>query len=119
MSILIDQCVPRKYLRILIEWGYQTSLVQQHIRADSPDPDVIKLAQTLDAVLLTVDLDFANIIDYPPQYYGGIVVMKYEIANDLPVTATLKQVLADLHRDKLRRILVIVDANRYRIRRGE
>ena len=114
--ILLDNCVPRRYLRLLRGWGYDAALLSDHIPADAPDPDVIALAGQLDAVLLTVDLDFANILDYPPENYGGIAVMRYQIADENALDETLKSALADLYRDGLRAVLVIVSPGRYRVR---
>lgn len=51
MKILLDQCVPRRYLRLLQEWGYDASLLATHIPPNSPDPDVISVATDIDAVL--------------------------------------------------------------------
>jgi predicted nuclease of predicted toxin-antitoxin system len=118
MSILVDQCVPRKFLRELRSWGYDASPVSEHIKADSPDTAVIALAQQLDAVLLTVDLDFSNIFDYPPANFAGIMVMRYEIQDEVALMATLRQALLDLYRDDLRSSLVIIEAKRYRVRRS-
>ncbi len=114
--ILLDHCVPRRYLSLVRDWGYQTSLITDHIPADSPDADVIALAKRLDAVLLTVDLDFANILDYPPAGYGGIVVLRYHIQDEAELDTTLQFALADLYRDDLRGVLVIVSTGRYRVR---
>jgi predicted nuclease of predicted toxin-antitoxin system len=118
MSILIDHCVPQKFLRLLQTWGYNASLLTEHIAADSTDADVIALAQNLDAVLLTADLDFANILNYPPGSYAGIIVMRYDAAEEMALTHTLQQALEVLYRDSLRNILVIIEPTRYRIRRG-
>lgn len=117
MSILIDHCVPRKYLRLLKSWGYDATILSQHIPADSDDPDVLKLAQTLDAILLTVDLDFSNILNYPPHNHAGIIVMRYEAKDERGLTRTLRTALHDLYRDDLRGALVIVEPRRYRVRR--
>lgn len=114
--ILLDHCVPRRYLRLLGEWGYDATLMSEHISADAPDVEVIALAHRLDAVLFTVDLDFANILDYPPADYGGIIVLRYEIEREVELDATLKSAMSDLYRDDLRRTLVIVAPGRYRIR---
>lgn len=38
--IVLDNCVPRRYLRLLGEWGYTAVLVSDHIAADAPDPEV-------------------------------------------------------------------------------
>ena len=75
MSLLLDHNIPRKYTRLLQEWGYESSFLDEHTAADADDADVIALAQKLDAVLLTADLDFANILDYPPADYAGIIVL--------------------------------------------
>ncbi len=117
MSILLDHCVPRKYLRLLQSWGYNAMLLTEHVAPDAADVDVIALAQTLDAVLLTVDLDFANILNYPPDDFAGIVVMRYEASNEDFLAASLQQALTDLYRDPLRGVLVIIEPLRYRIRR--
>ncbi len=114
--ILLDHCVPRRYLGLLQAWGYDANAMTDHIPADAPDSDVIALAAELDAVLLTVDLDFANILDYPPADYGGIVVMRYDAADEAAVDATLQTALADLYRDDLKGVLVIVSPTRYRVR---
>ena len=118
MSILVDHCVPRKFLREIQLWSYHASAVSQHIAPDSSDTDVIALAQQLDAVLLTVDLDFANIFDYPPENYAGIIVMRYEVQDEATLMATLRQALTDLYRDDLRGTLLIVEPKRYRVRRS-
>lgn len=114
--IVLDHCVPRRYLRLLHEWGYDASLMIEHLPSDSSDIDVIGLTTTLDAVLLTVDLDFANILDYPPADYRGIVVMRYQVENETDVDTALKLALTDLYRDGLRGVLVIVSPGRYRVR---
>lgn len=114
--IVLDNCVPHRYLRLLRQWGYDTALVSDHIAADTPDTEVIALAKRLDAVLLTVDLDFANILHYPPANYGGIIVIRYQPQTEAELDATLKMALADLYRDDLRGSLVIILPQRYRVR---
>jgi hypothetical protein len=65
--ILLDHCTPRRYLRLVQAWGYEADITINHIPQDANDTEVIALAQKLDAVLLTIDLDFSNILDYPPE----------------------------------------------------
>ncbi len=118
MSILLDHNVPAKFVRLLNDWGYEASRLTEHLDADAADVDVIALAQTLGAVLLTIDLDFANLLDYPPADYAGILVMRYQAAREDAVIATLRQALNDLYRDDLRGMLVIIEPTRYRIRKS-
>lgn len=116
MTILLDHCVPRRYLKLLHQWGYQAELTIAHIAPDAKDVDVIALAIKLDAALLTIDLDFANILNYPPANYAGLVVMRYEVKDESIIDTTLKTALDDLYREALRGTLVIISSGRYRVR---
>ncbi|MCI0709076.1 MAG: DUF5615 family PIN-like protein [Chloroflexi bacterium] len=97
--------------------GYAATLLSSHIASDSADIDVIALATKLDAALLTVDLDFANILDYPPKQYAGIIVLRYAVQEETILDTTLKSALDDMYRDDLRNKLVIISAGNYRVRR--
>jgi predicted nuclease of predicted toxin-antitoxin system len=57
MIILLDECVPRRYLRLLEEWGHQAEAASAHVAADASDGEVIALATKLDATLLTIVSD--------------------------------------------------------------
>lgn len=114
--ILLDHCMPRRYQRLLSEWGYPVALLTEHLPADAPDSDVLQTAQQLDAVVLTVDLDFANIIDYPPKQYAGIVVLRYQARDQDALDQTLKTAFSDLYQDDMRGTLIVVSPRRYRVR---
>jgi predicted nuclease of predicted toxin-antitoxin system len=116
MTILLDHCTPRKFLGLLQTWGYKVVLTQAHISVDASDVQVIRLAQELDAVLLTVDMDFANIVNYPPQNYCGIIVIRYGADVDTITTKTLKTVLEEMYHDKLRGCLVVIKEDQYKVR---
>lgn len=65
----------------------------------------------------TIDLDFSNILDYPPKDYEGIVVLRYKITDEADIDTMLKTALEDLSREDLRGVLLIVSPSRYRLRR--
>ena len=44
--------------------------------AESPDSIVIAKAQEIDAILLPMNGDFADIVTYPPKNYEGIVALQ-------------------------------------------
>jgi predicted nuclease of predicted toxin-antitoxin system len=117
MTLLLDHCVPRRYQRILREWGYVCTLVTDYIAADATDLEVIALAQKLDAVLVTIDLDFANILNYPPGNYNGIIVIRHNAGDEAELDKTLWQALTDLYQDELRGTLIVIAPYRYRLRR--
>ena len=51
-------------------------LLRDHLPTDAPDPMVIAKAQELDAILLSLNGDFADIVAYPPAKFGGIIAMQ-------------------------------------------
>ena len=114
--ILLDNCVPRRYLRLLREWGYDAIELRTLQPEDTPDPQVIAEAQRLKAVLLTVDLDFANVLNYPPNHYGGIVVMRYDASQEGEIDATLRIALEE--QPNLTGVLLIISPGKYRVRKG-
>jgi predicted nuclease of predicted toxin-antitoxin system len=115
MSILLDNCTPDDYRQLLNSWGYQASFLRQHIAPSSSDPNVLKTATQLDAVLLSVDKDFLNIKTFPPQNYQGIIVIRDKHGARQAIAAKLRDALQALYRDKLRGVLVIVEADGYSI----
>ena len=54
---------------------------------ESPDENVIAKAQEIDAILLSMNGDFADIVTYPPKDYTGIVAL--QIRNDPEVLELL------------------------------
>lgn len=47
-----------------------------YIPKDSPDTAVISKAQELDAILISLNGDFADIVAYPPAEYKGIIALQ-------------------------------------------
>ena len=76
------------------------------------------MAQELDTVILTVDRDFGNILQYPPHEYVGIVVIHDEVRARTAVAQQLKQALVELYRDGLRGVLLVIEPDGYRVRRS-
>ncbi len=116
MTILIDHCVFPRYKRLLESWGYEARLLHEVIQTDAADPDVLETALQLDAILLTFDMDFSNIVTYPPHDYQGIIVIRYQAEDEAESEHTLKSVLKSYYRNNLRRILIVITRDRYRIR---
>ena len=88
-------------------------------RADSPDSVVIATAQKAEAILVSLNGDFADIVTYPPQGYIGIIALQERdhpeviplILNRLTEYLNLNPEMSH-YRGKL----FIVDAGRIRIR---
>lgn len=93
--------------------------LKNHLKVESPDSGVIVKAQELDAILLSLSSDFADIVAYPPIQFKGIVALL--ILNHPEITFRLMERLTrhlDLHprMDDYRGQLIVVEADRIRVR---
>ena len=76
LRLYIDQCVPRSVSNSLHDAGHTVELLRHHLPINAKDPDVIASAQSLNALLITLNGDFADIINYPPASFGGIIALQ-------------------------------------------
>src|SRR5687767_5433008 len=68
--------MPRSTARVLHEAGYEATDVRDIGRAGHKDPEIFARAQAIDAVLVTADLGFANLLLFPLGSHAGIVVTR-------------------------------------------
>jgi predicted nuclease of predicted toxin-antitoxin system len=61
---------------MLQQAGHEVVRLRDYISPDSSDQLVISKAQELDAILLSLNRDFADIVTYPPGRYKGIVALQ-------------------------------------------
>lgn len=81
----------------------------------APDPDVLKAAVGEDRVLVTMDLAFGNVLMYPPERTGGILVIHAPGRASLPLLRVLvRQALTALAKEKIRGRLWIFEPGRIR-----
>jgi len=76
LTLFADHCVPGSVIQVLREAGHNVLRLRDYIPADSPDQLVISKAQELDAILLSLNGDFADIVTYPPARYKGIIALQ-------------------------------------------
>jgi predicted nuclease of predicted toxin-antitoxin system len=116
LKLFSDQCVPAEISEILARAGHKVTLLRHTLPIKSPDADVIAKAQTLGAILVSLNGDFADIVDYPPSSYVGIVAI--QLKNHPETIPTLMTRLIDFlnanpfYHGKL----IIVEPHRIRIR---
>ncbi len=117
-TFLVDEDMPRSTARVLREAGYKAEDVRDVGLRGRDDQDVFAYAQTQDAVLVTADKGFGNVLRFPPGAHAGIVVLR--VPDQLPthrINEALLKTLADLEGEDLKGVLVVVVVGRTRIRR--
>jgi predicted nuclease of predicted toxin-antitoxin system len=114
-----DQCVPREITDTLTNQGCAVVLLRDALPVRTPDPTVIAQAQQLDAILVSLNGDFADIVAYPPAAYGGIIAIQlHNHPETIPsLMGRLCAFLAENPNQAFYRgMLVIVEPHRIRIR---
>ena len=82
MHFLVEASMPRTTAPLVQSRGHQATDVRDVGLSSAPDQDIAAYAQARQMAILSRDFDFADIRNYPPDQYAGIVVI------DLPCTAT-------------------------------
>ncbi len=76
LRFFADHCVPNFIIKSLKDLGYEVFQLKEYLLTDSPDHLVIEKAQELNSILLSLNADFTNIINYPPANYKGIIALQ-------------------------------------------
>lgn len=74
MRFKTDENLPAEIVTLLCDHGHDAISVVEQQLAGAPDNVVAKVCQSEQRVLVTLDLDFADIRAYPPDEYSGIIV---------------------------------------------
>ena len=99
--------------------GHAVELLRNHMPINARDPDVIARAQNLDAVLVSLNGDFADIINYPPAKFGGIIALQVKShPESLPAIVMRLLTYFGEHpdRDHYFGKLLLIEAHRIRIK---
>jgi predicted nuclease of predicted toxin-antitoxin system len=92
LRFFADHCVSNSVVATLRDAGHEVLLLNEHIACDSDDPVVLAKAQELEAVLVSLDGDFADIVVYPPSAYLGIIALQVKNHPEV-IPALLRRVL--------------------------
>lgn len=118
MRFLVDADLPRGTAPLIVAFGHEAIDVRDIGLGSADDPDIAAHAKAEGLCLITGDFGFADIRNYPPADYFGIVVL------ELPRDATAKTILALVEGflqqpavlNRLPSRLAIVAAGRIRLR---
>ena len=79
------------------------------------DHDIADMCRSENRVLLSLDLDFSNILMFPPENYLGLVVLRLRKKGRAAVRHVVTRVMDHLNKEPLAGRLWIVDEHRIRI----
>ncbi len=118
MKFKIDENLPAEAADTLKNAGFDAHTVGDETLSGADDETVASTSRSEGRILVTLDLDFANIRAYPPGEHAGIVVLRVKHQDKSTVLAHLRRLATALaYRDPTGE-LWILDANRVRFRQG-
>jgi predicted nuclease of predicted toxin-antitoxin system len=117
IRFLVDEDLPRSLVRALKDAGFAAEHVLDVDLRGRPDRDVLDGAIARGAVLVSADVGFANLLDFPLGSHQGIVVVRFpnEASNQL-LNRTVVGSLREFVADDLAGSLVIIEPRRVRMR---
>ena len=119
LRLFTDHCISNFIIQEFLKAGHEVFRLKDHIPVESSDSTVISAAQDLDSILVSLNGDFADVLNYPPSKYKGIVAL--QVRNHPEIISQLMKRLINylnLHPDaqSYRGMLIVVEVHRIRFR---
>jgi predicted nuclease of predicted toxin-antitoxin system len=116
MKFKIDENLPIEVAEFLYGAGYDAMTVSEQEMGGSDDAEVAVVCQEEERILVTLDLDFADIRTYPPSEYPGFVVLRLKQQDKPHVMRVLGHLIRVFQEESVERSLWIVEEEQIRIR---
>lgn len=112
----IDENLPAELAAMLVEAGHDAVTVYDQNLEGEPDNVVSKVCQMEKRAVVTLDVGFSNVYEYPPDEYLGIIVLRSRNQDKISILNTFRKALPLLESEPLVGKLWIVDEKKVRIR---
>jgi predicted nuclease of predicted toxin-antitoxin system len=116
MRFKVDENLPIEAAKALRRAGHDAATVLEQRHGGSTDAQLAAFCQREGRILITLDMDFADIRAYPPAEFPGLVVLRLRQQDKPYVLSVVAGMMRLLDREPLERHLWIVEETRVRIR---
>ena len=118
MKFKLDENLPAEAAALIRAASHDARSVFDEQLVGAPDERIAQACAQEQRILITLDLDFADIRTYPPGDYCGIIVLRLARQDRDSVLAIIPRLLALLDSEPVTGRLWIVDETATRIRGG-
>lgn len=118
MKFKTDENLPMEAAVVFREAGHEADTVWDESLAGADDVTIARRVLAEGRILVTSDLDFANVRAYPPDEHPGIIVLRLKQQDKANAVAVLKRVAVALSIRNPEGELWIVEEDRIRFRQG-
>jgi len=116
LKFKVDENLPVECASCLRDAGYDAETADSEKLSGANDSKLFEMCQAESRILITLDLDFANVRAYPPGTSVGIVVLRPRVQDTRTILSLLKRVIVVMAAKLPRRQLWIVEPGRIRYR---
>ncbi len=116
MRFKLDENLSPAIAGLLTEAGHDAATVAEQGLAGAEDPDIASVCLNEGRILITLDLDFADVRKYPPYRYSGLIVLRISSQAPRRQAEVVSGILPNLAASSLHGQLWIVEDSRIRIR---
>jgi predicted nuclease of predicted toxin-antitoxin system len=116
MRLKLDENLSRHLKTTLSDLGHDVLTVADEQLLSRPDTDVAAAASRERRMLLTLDVEFADLRKYPPGSHPGIVLFRPPSLGPLRVNRFVVDFIRSSQLEELRGAVAIVDTARVRVR---
>ncbi len=116
MSFKLDENLPADCVEVLREDGHDVVSVHDQKLSGATAPRVAAACLREKRILVSLDLDFADIRTYVPAEHSGLVVLRLPSQDSETLVRAMRRLLPVLQEESPEGRLWIVETNRVRIR---
>lgn len=117
MRFKLDENMPTEAAELLRSKGYDAHTVFDECIVGGSDESLLEICNSENRVLITFDLDFAQVLSYPPSTHCGIVVLRYKQQGKLYVLEHFNKLLPHFKEAIISSCLWIVSEDKIRVKR--
>jgi len=119
VKVKLDENMPADLGTLLVKDGHDVHGVLDESLGGSADSVIVEAARREERILMTFDMDFADVRNYPPGTHAGIVVFRLRDQRWATLAPPVTRLLEQGKLEDLATSLAIVTETRVRLRRGK
>lgn len=115
MKFKLDENLSPSLAPLFADAGHDAHSIVEQALSGKPDERVIEVCQRELRTLVTFDLDFSNILTYPPANYAGIIVLRLSDQAHATAVGAIRRIVELIGQESVAGSLWIVEDRRIRI----
>jgi predicted nuclease of predicted toxin-antitoxin system len=116
MKFKIDENLPVEVAILLKDSGYDAHTVHDEGMTGANDDKINSRCKSEDRILITLDLDFSDIRNYPPESNPGIIVIRTVKQDKKFILQIISELIFVIKTEPVQQKLWIVEEDKIRVR---